>query len=99
PTIIGTLPLGYADGVHRVLSDRFSVLVGGARCAQVGRVCMDQFMIELPRRSAFREGEPVVLVGSQGQDSILMDELAELAGTINYELACSFGMRLPKRYV
>ncbi|MDP2232225.1 MAG: alanine racemase [Actinomycetota bacterium] len=99
PTIIGTLPLGYADGVHRVLSDRFSVLVGGARCAQVGRVCMDQFMIELPRGSAFREGEPVVLVGSQGQDSILMDELAELAGTINYELACSFGMRLPKRYV
>ncbi len=98
PAIIGTLPLGYADGVHRVLSDRFSVLVGGKRCDQVGRVCMDQFMIELPRGSAFAVGEPVVLVGSQGSETILLDELAEIAGTINYEMACSFGLRLHRRY-
>jgi len=99
PAIIGTLPLGYADGVHRVLSNRFSVLVGGKRCDQVGRVCMDQFMVELPRGSAYSVGEPAVLVGSQGQETILMDEIADLAGTINYEMACAFGMRLPRRYV
>jgi len=99
PSIIGTLPLGYADGVHRVLSNRCAVLVGGKRCEQVGRICMDQFMVELPRGSSYAVGEPVVLVGSQGPESILMDELADLAGTINYEMACAFGMRLQRRYV
>ncbi len=99
PALIGTLPLGYADGVHRVLSNHFSVLVGGKRCEQVGRVCMDQFMIELPRGSSFRIGEPAVIVGSQGSETILMDELADAAGTINYELACGFGMRLERRYI
>lgn len=98
PTLVGTLPLGYADGVHRVLSNGFSVLVGGRRCPQIGRVCMDQFMIELPRGSVYAPGEPVVLVGEQGSERILMDELAQIAGTINYELACSFGLRLERRY-
>lgn len=98
PAIIGTLPLGYADGVHRVMSNRFAVLVGGKRCDQVGRVCMDQFMVELPRGSSFAVGEEAVLVGSQGSETITMDELAGIAGTINYELACAFGMRLPRRY-
>lgn len=99
PAIIGTLPLGYADGVHRVLSNRFSVLIDGKRCEQVGRVCMDQFMVELPRGSSYAVGEPAVLVGTQGSETIVMDELADLAGTINYEIACAFGMRLPRRYI
>jgi alanine racemase len=98
PTVIATLPLGYADGVHRVLSNVMSALVGGERVSQVGRVCMDQLMIEVPRRVDVRAGDEVVLVGEQGDERITMDELAELAGTINYELACSFGMRLPRVY-
>jgi len=95
---IATLPLGYADGVHRVLSNKMTVLAGGRRLAQVGRVCMDQFMVEVPRDMKIARGDECVLVGSQGAERISMDELAELAGTINYEMACAFGMRLERVY-
>jgi len=98
PTTIATLPLGYADGVHRVLSNNMEVLLGGVRCAQVGRVCMDQLMVEVPRGVAADEVDEAVLVGAQGSERILLDELAERAGTINYEMACAFGMRLPRAY-
>jgi alanine racemase len=99
PTTIATLPLGYADGVHRAASNEMTVLVGGVRCPQVGRVCMDQFMVELPRRLEAGAGDEAVLVGRQGSETIAMDELAEKAGTINYEIACGFGLRLERRYV
>ncbi len=98
PTDIVTLPLGYADGVHRVLSNEMRVLIGGKRAQQVGRVCMDQLMIEVPRGVEVVRGDEAVLVGEQAGDRIVMDEVAALAGTINYELACSFGMRLPRIY-
>ncbi|MBW6467897.1 MAG: alanine racemase [Coriobacteriia bacterium] len=98
PTTIATLPLGYADGVHRLLSNRMEVLIGGVRCAQVGRVCMDQMMVEVPRNQEVSEGDEAVLVGTQGEQRILMDELAESAETINYELACALGMRMPRVY-
>ena len=98
PTTIVTLALGYADGVHRVLSNRMQVLLGGVRCQQVGRVCMDQLMVEAPRGVEPAFGDEAVLVGAQGAERIVLDELAELAGTINYELACAFGMRLPRVY-
>jgi alanine racemase len=98
PTAVGTVPLGYADGVHRVLSNKMQLLLGGQRVAQIGRVCMDQLMVEVPRGVAANRGDEVVLVGEQGADRIIMDELAELAGTINYELACAFGMRLERVY-
>ncbi len=98
PTTVATLPLGYADGVHRVLSNAMSVLIGGVRCAQIGRVCMDQLMVELPRGVQVAEGDEAVLVGSQGAETITLDELAELAGTINYEMACAFGMRMSRVY-
>jgi alanine racemase len=98
-TVIATLPLGYADGVHRVLSGRMPVLCAGKRCAQVGRICMDQFMVELPRGTEASRGDEFVLVGAQGPERIVLDELAELAGTINYELACAFGSRLERVYV
>jgi alanine racemase len=96
PTVIATLPLGYADGVHRVLSNRMEVLIGGARCAQVGRVCMDQFMVEIPPGVHVRPGDEAVLVGVQGDERIAMDELAGLAGTINYEMACGFALRMQR---
>lgn len=99
PACIATLPLGYADGVHRVLSNRMQVLVQGRRVGQVGRVCMDQLMIEIPRGMEARRGEEAVIVGSQLGELISMDELAEQAGTINYELACAFGQRLERIYL
>jgi alanine racemase len=98
PTTIATLPLGYADGLHRVLSNRFHVLCEGKRIAQVGRVCMDQFMVEVPRALEVERGTEFVLVGQQGDEVIHMDELADLAGTINYEIACAFGARLEREY-
>jgi alanine racemase len=98
PTVVATLPLGYADGVHRVLSNEMEVLLGGKRCKQIGRVCMDQLMVEVPREVPAQRGDEVVIVGTQGAESIVMDELAEKAGTINYELACGFGMRLERVY-
>ncbi len=96
PSTIATLPLGYADGVHRAASNKMSVLAGGTRCQQVGRICMDQFMFEVPRGVNLAQGDEVILVGSQGDEEIRLDELAEHAGTINYEMACAFGMRLPR---
>jgi alanine racemase len=98
PATIATLPLGYADGVHRILSNRMEVLIGGVRCAQVGRICMDQMMVEVPRGVNVAVGDDAVLVGKQGEQQILMDEVAEAAGTINYEIACAFGMRMPRVY-
>ena len=98
PATIATLPLGYADGIHRVVSNRMQVLIGGKRCQQVGRVCMDQLMVEVARNVTAHRGDEVVLVGTQGAETIPMDEIAELAGTINYESACAFGMRLERVY-
>jgi len=98
PATIATLPLGYADGVHRVLSNRMEALAAGRRHKQVGRVCMDQLMVEVPRGLDVHRGDEFVLVGEQAGERILMEELAELAGTINYEMACAFGMRLPRIY-
>ncbi len=99
PTTIATVPLGYADGVHRVLSNRMQVLIGGRRCQQVGRVCMDQLMVEVPDGLPVEQGDEVVLIGAQGDERITLDELAEAAHTINYELACAFSLRLERRYV
>jgi len=99
PTTIATVPAGYADGVHRAASNAMHVLVDGRRCKQVGRICMDQFMIEVPDALHVAAGDEVVIVGSQGTERILMDEPATQAGTINYELACGFGLRLERRPV
>ncbi|MDZ4655785.1 MAG: alanine racemase [Coriobacteriia bacterium] len=98
PTTIVTLPLGYADGVHRVLSNKMEVLIAGRRCRQVGRVCMDQLMVEVPTGLTVAPGDEAVLVGAQGSERILMDELAEKAGTNNYESACSFALRMERRH-
>lgn len=95
--VIATLPLGYADGVHRILSGRFEVLTGGRRHPQVGRICMDQLMVDVSRGAVSR-GDEFVIVGSQDGESIRMEDVAEQAGTINYEMACAFGMRLERIY-
>lgn len=97
PTTIATLPLGYADGVPRLASNKMEVLIGGTRCRQVGRVCMDQLMVEVPDHLRVDVGDEAVIVGSQGGERIVMDELADHASTINYEIACAFGRRLERR--
>ena len=97
-TRIGTVPLGYGDGYSRLLSNRASVLIMGRRYPVVGNVCMDQLMVDLDG-SAYEPGEAVTLVGADGQESVTLEELADIVGTINYELACMLGARLPRLYL
>ncbi|MCX8007509.1 MAG: alanine racemase [Coriobacteriia bacterium] len=96
PTTIATLPLGYADGVPRLASNKMEVLIGGRRCRQVGRICMDQLMVEVPEGMHVAVGDEAVIVGRQGGEHVVMDELATHASTINYEIACGFGRRLKR---
>jgi alanine racemase len=99
PTVVATLPLGYADGVRRGLSGELRVLLGGVACRQIGRVAMDQLMVEVPRGAEVRVGDEAVLVGRQGSAVLTLDEQAALLDTINYEVACGYGARLSRRYV
>lgn len=100
PATIATVPVGYADGIHRILSDRMSVLMAGEPCRQVGRITMDQIMVEVPRGITVTAGDEVVIVGEQGPSAISMDDVAEQAETINYEMACALGsMRLERKRV
>jgi len=99
PTTIATLPLGYADGMRRGLSNGVKVLIRGAECRQVGRICMDQLMVEVPRGLDVSMGDEAVVVGSQGASMISMDDHASALGTINYEIACGFGARLERRHL
>ncbi len=103
---IATVPIGYADGLARSLSNRMDVLVHGRRARQVGRICMDQFMFavdtsKLGYRPAdpVQEGDVVTVIGTDGDERITADETARLRDTINYEVTCNFGMRLQKVYV
>lgn len=104
---IATIPLGYADGLPRLLSGVMDVLVDGFRCRQVGRICMDQCMFEVdvnPRRmvrptTEVSYGDLVTIMGSDGVNCISADDLAQLSGTINYEVICDFGLRLTKIYL
>lgn len=94
--IIATVPVGYADGYRRALSNRGWVLVGGKRAPIVGRVCMDQLMIRLEEEIA--PGTEVILLGKQGSESITADDMASWLDTINYEVLTSIGRRVPRSY-
>ena len=98
PTWLATLPIGYADGYSRQLSNRATVLVRGRRHPIVGRICMDQCIIDLGPDCGAEVGDEVMLFGRQGPDEITLTELAGLAGTINYELACLISPRVPRIY-
>lgn len=93
---IGTIPIGYADGWLRKLQGQ-DVLVQGERVPIVGRVCMDQCMISLPEFKGI--GTRITLIGSQGNDSITMDEIAGKLDTINYEIPCIISTRVPRIYI
>lgn len=98
PTVLGVVPVGYADGVPRHASDRGPVQVGGRRAAVVGRVCMDQIVVDLGPAGA-RPGDTVVLFGDGRDGGPTADDWAEAAGTISYEIVTRFGARLPRVYV
>jgi alanine racemase len=99
PSTIATLPVGYADGYHRLASNRARVLLRGQRVPVAGRVCMDHTMIDATDVAGARAGDGVVLFGSQGRDTIGADELAGWCDTISYEVLTSIGRRVPRVYV
>ena len=94
-SLIMTLPIGYGDGYPRILSNRASVLVKGRRAPLVGRVCMDMVMADVTDIPDVSLEDEVVLLGRQGGERITPDELAELAGTIPYEIMLGFSSRIP----
>jgi alanine racemase len=95
-TCIGVLPLGYGDGVRRGLSNNAEVLVAGRRRPLVGTVSMDNVTIDLGPDTDVEPGTEAVLIGSQGEEAILAEDLAERLGTINYEITCGISARVPR---
>jgi alanine racemase len=92
------LPIGYADGYSRRLSNRGSVLIQGRRAPIVGLVCMDMIMVDVTDLAQLQVGETAILIGQQGQESIWADEVANWIGTIPYEVLCAIGSRVPRLY-
>jgi alanine racemase len=97
-TVVATVPLGYADGVPRGLSDRGAVLIGGKRRPLAGSVTMDQLMVECGT-DHIAVGDEVVLLGRQGDEEIPVQEWADILGTIVYEVTCGISLRVPRVYV
>lgn len=97
-TTLGTVPAGYADGVVRALSNRGEVVTGGRRVGIAGRVCMDQFCVDLGEHGG-RAGDEIALIGAQGSARVTADDWAAWLGTINYEVTCGVGARVPRRYL
>lgn len=95
---IATVSIGYADGYPRILSNKGYVLVRGKKAPIVGRVCMDQFMIDVSHIPGAARGDEVTIVGADGDDVITMDDFAKLSGRINYEAVCDIGKRVPRVY-
>lgn len=96
---VATIPVGYGDGYPRGLSNRGYVLIRGKRAPILGRVCMDQFMVSVDEIPEAQEGDEVTLIGEDGKQQITMEELGEISGRFNYELACDLGKRIPRVYV
>lgn len=95
---VATLPCGYADGYPRSLSGKAQVLIGGKRCNVLGRICMDQMMVDVTHLSDVKAGDKVVLVGKMGKEFISVEELADNAFSFNYEFVCDVSRRVPRAY-
>ncbi len=97
-TTVGTVPIGYADGYSRSFSNRASVLINGKKAPVIGRVCMDQFMVDLTDITSPKAGDEVVIIGRQGEETISVDDLAAIGHTINYEIVCQISKRVKRLY-
>ena len=97
-TKVATIPVGYGDGYPRALSGKARVLIHGCSAPILGRVCMDQFMVDVTDIPDVKEGDIVTLVGRYGTECITVEELADMAGSFNYEFVCDVGKRIPRVY-
>ena len=96
---IATIPVGYADGYPRNLSNVGYVLIRGKRAPIVGRVCMDQFMVDVTEIEGVSFGDNVTLIGKDGNETITVEDLSALSGRFNYEFICDLGKRIPRVFV
>ncbi len=99
PTRVATIPVGYADGYRRALSGKFHVLLHGKKAPILGRVCMDQMMVDVTNIPEAKVNDPVVLVGNDGVQTITWEEISEKADSFNYEFVCGISRRVCRQYV
>ena len=97
-TVIATIPCGYADGIPRGLSNKGYVLIHGQKAPIVGRVCMDQFMVDVSNIEDVKVRDEVVIIGCQGNEIITAEEVGDISGRFNYELVCDISKRVPRVY-
>lgn len=98
-TVVATIPVGYADGYPRCLSNKGRVIVNGQFAGIIGRVCMDQFMIDITDIPNVKIGDTITLVGRDGDTLLTMEEVSEQAHSFNYELPCRISRRVPRVYI
>jgi alanine racemase len=98
-SLIATLPIGYADGYSRLLAKKAKVIINGKFAPIVGRICMDQCMIDVTDIEGVKVGDEVILLGEQGNLKFNADDFAEIMGTINYEILCMLKFRIPRVYI
>jgi alanine racemase len=98
PTMVATVPAGYADGYSRNLSGKFHVLIHGKKAPILGRICMDQMMVDVTDIPGVQPEDPVVLVGRDGNNEITMEEISAAADSFNYEFMCGISRRVPRYY-
>ena len=97
-TVVATVPVGYADGYRRSLSGKFHVLIRGRKAPILGRICMDQLMVDVTGIPDVTPGDRVTLVGTDGEESISMEEISAVADSFNYEFVCGISRRVPRIY-
>ena len=97
-TVVATVPVGYADGYNRSLSNGFYVLIRGKKAPILGRVCMDQLMVDVTDIPGVALNDTVTLIGTDGEETITMEQIAKVAGSFHYEMACSISRRVPRFY-
>ncbi|MBQ5375608.1 MAG: alanine racemase, partial [Lachnospiraceae bacterium] len=95
-TVVATIPVGYGDGYPRSLSSKGYVLIHGKKAPILGRVCMDQFMVDVTDLPEAKMDDEVTLIGKDGDAKITLEELGELSGRFNYEFACDLDKRIPR---
>lgn len=98
-TVVATIPVGYADGYARSLSNKGCVLIHGQRAPIIGRVCMDQFMVDVTEIPRVKRGDEATLFGKDGDELLSVEEVSGLAGSFNYEFVCDVAKRVPRVYI